>query len=159
MFWVNGSLAHFFWATWANCSFLVSEMSDFLTLLIWFDWNEQFTHIAHFLWATWANCSQSLISSERPERFTHSRSFVLSDLSESLTVAHLIWAKWVNERMSEFPALHWWPGVKVILTSIYFNEYSLMGLRVNDRPLIQRYFTVTLYPIDAYCSPSAQRHC
>ena len=64
-------------------SFLVSEMSDSLT---------------------------SLISSERPERFAHGRSFVLSDLSESLTVAHLIWAKWVNEQMSneqisEFPAL------------------------------------------------------
>ena len=26
------------------------------------------------------------------------RSFVLSDLSKSLTVAHLIWAKWANER-------------------------------------------------------------
>ena len=71
MFWVNGSLAHFFWATWANRSFLVSEMSDSLTLLIWFDWNEQ---------------------------FAHGRSFVLSVLSESLTVAHLIWAKWANEQ-------------------------------------------------------------
>ena len=28
-------------------SFLVSEMSDLLTSLIWFEQNEQFTHIAH----------------------------------------------------------------------------------------------------------------
>ena len=60
---------------------------------------------AHFLWATWANRSWSLICLERPERFGHGRSFVLSDLSQSLAVAHLIWAKWANERMSEFPAL------------------------------------------------------
>ena len=58
--------------------------------------NERFTH--------------SLIFGERNEWFAHGRSFVLSNLSESLTVAHLIWAKWANEwmndeRMSEFPAL------------------------------------------------------
>ena len=71
--------------------------------------------VAHLSWATWAIHSQSLISSERPEQFAHGCSFVLSDLSESLTVPHLIWAKWANERMSdegmsdelmsEFPAL------------------------------------------------------
>ena len=79
------------------CSFPQSDLSESLM-------------VAHFSWATWAIHSQSLISSQRPERFTHRRSFVLSDLSESLTVAHLIWAKWVNERMSnermsEFPAV------------------------------------------------------
>ena len=36
--------------------------------------NERFTH--------------ALIFGERPERFTHNRSFPLSDLSESLMVAH-----------------------------------------------------------------------
>ena len=40
----------------------------------------------------------ALICPERPARFAHSRSFVLSDLSELLTVAQLIWAKWANER-------------------------------------------------------------
>ena len=39
-------------------------------------------------------------------RVAHCRSFVLSDLSELLTVAHLIWVKWANERMSKFPALY-----------------------------------------------------
>ena len=45
--------------------------------------NERFTH--------------SLSFGERPERFAHSRSFVLSNLSKSLSVGHLIWAKWANE--------------------------------------------------------------
>ena len=36
---------------------------------------------------------------ERPERIAHSRSFVLIDLSESLTVAHLIWGVWAKERI------------------------------------------------------------
>ena len=72
------------------------------------DW--EFAHrfserIAHFLLKKWANeqfakkneqFAHSLIFGERPERFTHGRSFDLSDLSESLTVAHLIWA---NERI------------------------------------------------------------
>ena len=45
--------------------------------------------------------SNLLIYHERPERIAHSRSFVLSNLSESLTVAHLIWAKerWANEQI------------------------------------------------------------
>ena len=71
------------------CSFLVSDLSDSLT-------------VAHFWWATWANCSH--------------RSFLVSDLSDLLTVNHLSWAIWANcsqslnkmshfERMSEFPPL------------------------------------------------------
>ena len=55
--------------------------------------------VAHLSWATWAICSQSLICLERPERFPHSPSFVLNDLSELLTVDHLIWAKWANKQI------------------------------------------------------------
>ena len=44
------------------------------------------------------NLSESLICHERPKRIAHGCSFVLSDLSDSLTVTHLIWAKWSNER-------------------------------------------------------------
>ena len=73
---------------WANHSFALSDLSDMSESL----------RVPHLSWATWAICSRSLISSERPERFAHGRSFVLSDLSESLTVAHLIWVKWANER-------------------------------------------------------------
>ena len=40
------------------CSFLVSNLSDSLT-------------IAHFFWAMWANRSWSLIYGERPKHFTH----------------------------------------------------------------------------------------
>ena len=55
--------------------------------------------------------SQSLFWYEWPERFADNHSFVLSNLSESLTVAHLIWAKakMSDERMSKFPAL-WFAG-------------------------------------------------
>ena len=88
--------------------------------------------VAHFWWATWAICShcsflvsnlsKSLICHEQPEQFAHRRSFVLRDLSKSLTVTHVIWAneqmsdeqmsdeqmsdeQMSDERMSEFPAL------------------------------------------------------
>ena len=63
--------------------------------------------IARFFAKKWANerfaqkTAHSLIFGERPEQFAHSRSFVLSDLTELLTVAHLIWAIWAiwaNER-------------------------------------------------------------
>ena len=131
------SFALFLWATWAirswslisseRCeqiahgrSFFVSDLSDSLT---WLRGNER-------SWANhsgrspkkrkWANRSVMLIclerperfahgfiSSERPERFAHGSSFVLSDLSKSLTVAHLIWAneQMSDEQMSEFPVL------------------------------------------------------
>ena len=56
-----GSFAQFWWATWGIRSF------------------------AQFWWATWANRSWWLIFGERPEWFTHGRSFVVSDLSDSLT--------------------------------------------------------------------------
>ena len=62
--WVIHSFAHFWWVTWAihswslisserteqithGCSFLVSNLSDTLTSLIWFERNERFTHNAH----------------------------------------------------------------------------------------------------------------
>ena len=38
-----------------------------------------------FFWATWAIHSRSLIFSEQPERIFHGRSFLVSDLSNSLT--------------------------------------------------------------------------
>ena len=138
-------VAHFWWATWAicsHCSFLVSDLSNSLTSLlkkevmckslvfylnvqktyqkIWFyNFSQIFwanRSFAHLSWETWANRSQSLIFQKQPEQFAHSRSFDMSDLSDSLTVAHLSWVIWANrsqsliwfersERMSEFPAL------------------------------------------------------
>ena len=128
VFWANCS---FFakkmneWATWGNrsCSLIFSERP------------ERFAHIAHFWWATrairshcspkmreWANCSilkptlfeQLLICSfiiclEGPERFAHSRSFVMSDLSVSLTVAHLILSEMSKWGMSGWANSElWW---------------------------------------------------
>ena len=135
----NEQFAHFWWVTWAICSWLLifgerpeqfahithdkrgnEEIALFYvqykkrtknTISVkFFDW------IAHLSWATWANCSRSLICHEWPEQFTHSCSFNISDLSDSLTVAYLFWAIWANhsqmliwfeqsERMSKFPAL------------------------------------------------------
>ena len=62
--------------------------------------------------------SDSLICPERPERIAHIRSFVMSDLSDLLTVAHLSWATWANsshslicpegfERMSKWAMNEW----------------------------------------------------
>ena len=104
MIWANRSLAHFFWATWANPSWS----------LICLEQPERFAHgrsfplsnlndslmVAHLPWALWANRSQSLIWFEQNERMS-------------------------NEQMSEFPALSWihlsWiPEVKE------YNVYSLI---------------------------------
>ena len=47
------------------CSFIMSNLTKLLM-------------VAHLSWATWAICSWLLICLERPERFAHSHSFVLS---------------------------------------------------------------------------------
>ena len=77
----------------ANCLFFVS------------DW--PICSFAHLSWGTWAN----RICHEWPEQFAHSRSFVLRDLSESLTVAYLIWgrdlSKWANEWWENEPLSEW----------------------------------------------------
>ena len=44
----------------------------------------------------------SLIYSEQPEQIAHGRSFVLSDLRDSLTVAHFLWATWVIAHYRSF---------------------------------------------------------
>ena len=49
-----------------------------------------------------SNSLTSLIFSERPERIAHDRSFPLSDMSDSLTVANLSWAIWANCSQSSF---------------------------------------------------------
>ena len=63
--------------------------------------------IRSFLVSEMGNSLTSLISSERPDWFAHGCSFILSDLSEMLTVAHLIWAKWATERMSDWANEQW----------------------------------------------------
>ena len=83
--WANHSFAPFWWATSAirsqslifserpewiahGPSFLVSNLSDSLTSLIWFEQNERFTHIAHQKRENereWAKISDSLIFSKK----------------------------------------------------------------------------------------------
>ena len=99
--WANHSFALFWWATWVIRSWLLisSEQPEQIAhgrSFILSDLSESLSHsfdlsdlskslmVAYFLWATWAIRSLSLISSELPDRFAHGRSFVLSDLSESL---------------------------------------------------------------------------
>ena len=98
---------------WANCSFFyLSE---------WAIRTQKTERFAVLSWATWANRSLSLFCHEQPERFTHGCSFVMSDLSNLLTVAHFSWTIWAihsqslicpqwseqmsNEQMSEIPTL------------------------------------------------------
>ena len=96
------SFTHFWWATWANCSWL----------LIFGEQPERFAHIAHFWWVTlaihshhsikkreWAHGS-FIVSIRANERFAKKTSdslicsFIMSDLSKSLKVTLLSWATW-----------------------------------------------------------------
>ena len=98
-------IAHFWWSTWAirslkkrewtNGSFKKKRQKNVPKIWFYFlseslvfceqnsEWairskKERFTH--------------SLIYHERPEQIAHGCSFIISDLSNSLTVAHLSWA-------------------------------------------------------------------
>ena len=87
-------VTHFWWVTWAirsHRSFLVSVLSDSLTLLTKI-LAKKFDLIAY-----------SLICHERPEQFANGHSFDMSDLSDLLTVAHfshLSWVIWGNRSQS-----------------------------------------------------------
>ena len=71
--------------------------------------NEQFDH---FRWATWAIRSWSLIFGEQPERIAHGCSFLVSDLTDSLTslifgeppewFTHIAHQKRGNEQITNF---------------------------------------------------------
>ena len=91
------------WAIRSHRSFLVSDLSDLLTSLIkkreWANrsfFKKQKPYIKHTknILKFFEQITHLLIYHERPERITHSRSFVMSNLSDSLTVALLIWATW-----------------------------------------------------------------
>ena len=80
--------------------------------------------------------SNLLICPERPERIAHICSFVMSDLSDSLTVAHLSWGTWANrshfficperfEQMSEWAMSKWansqsWSLFDLLIRNINF---------------------------------------
>ena len=113
------SFAHFWWATWANHSlrsFLVSNLSDLLASLIKKEWMSKLLVFCEWK-SKWVICSKkraicSFIMSDLSEsltvahlswatwRFSLSCSFNMSDLRDSLTVAHLSWAIWANRSQS-----------------------------------------------------------
>ena len=106
----NGS---FSWAT-EQISDLQKKPSNLLLIFFWLK--------LYFL-------VQSLICHER---FAHSRSFVLSDLSKSLTVANLIWVIWANDRMidewmSKFPTLELIRYKK----NYHINDHSVLLIVIN----------------------------
>ena len=59
-------------------------------LLYYHERPEQIAHGCSFVMSDLSDSLTVALCLERPERFAHSCSFVLSDLSESLTVAHLV---------------------------------------------------------------------
>ena len=65
----------------ANRSFFAKKVSKWAIC----SKSEWFAHLLIFWLETWAICSRSLIPSERPEQIACGRSFVLSNLSDSLT--------------------------------------------------------------------------
>ena len=66
-------------------------MSDFFFFIVYKTYQNK---ILDFLAKNFLQIAHSLIFSERPEQIAHGHSFVLSDLSDSLTVAHFLWATW-----------------------------------------------------------------
>ena len=66
--------------------------NDYFLLYLW--------AICSFALLCWANPSHSLICHEPSERFAHSCSLVMSDLSKSLTFAHMPWAIWAIRSQS-----------------------------------------------------------
>ena len=74
----------------------------FKSLFVFCEWkrdtlvkNRKVAPITLLSWAAWANCSQSLLCNEWQEWIAHARSFVQSDLSDSLMV--VLWHKMVGK--------------------------------------------------------------
>ena len=95
-------IAHFLWVTWAICLHRSLKKIEWANHLFSnkkrtkkYDFSYIFLlQIAGFLWAK-ERMSNSLI-----------RSFIMSNLSELLTVAHLSWGTWAIRSRSIF----WWGG-------------------------------------------------
>ena len=99
---------------------LLRKKEQFTHLLIFHERPEQIAHSSSFVMSDLSNW----LTIARPERFAHSCSFVLSDLSESLTVAHMIWAIWANDRMSN----KWMSKFPTLRIGEDFEEKSFLSL-------------------------------
>ena len=119
-------------------AFIMSDLSKLLTV----------AHLSWATWATWVIRSRSLFWHERPERFAHSCSFVLS---ESLTAAHLIWVIWANEQSANerIPS----PGSK--------SEYSAILSWIKPLSHVQYYCMYcisTVYIVQVYLNAILHIH-
>ena len=77
---------------WVNCWFFCEKIGK------WVIRSKKLAicSFAHFWWATWANISRLLIFGEWPKQICHGCSLLVSNLSDSLTVALLSWATWAT---------------------------------------------------------------
>ena len=116
------------------CVSVVIDYSDTLFRSRWLCWHVSTSGLGIRSSIFWANrsffaknewmsnslkkTSDSFICHEQPEWFAHGRSFNMSDLSDSLTVAHLSWEIWSNwsqsliwfeqsEQMSKWAMSEW----------------------------------------------------
>ena len=126
--WVIHSFTHFGWATWAirsHFSFLVSEMSKSLVFVKLTKTVPKNMILVNFFWAN----RLFFVSEWVNERFAHSCSFVLRDLSKSLTVAHLIWAmsKWAMSKWAMSDWANSQPWLKVSVLCIWIQLYMQPG--------------------------------
>ena len=132
-------VAHFWWVTWAISSLCLEGMSkSYVFLNLKKQKKRKNTILFKFFWVNHyiVFCEQKrkmsnslkitewfahlLFYAEQLEQIAHIRSFVMSGLSNLLTVAHLSWATWANrshlliclerferfEWMSKFPTLN-----------------------------------------------------
>ena len=111
-------ICSFWWAIRSHRSFLVSDLSDSLTSLFKKEGMREFSKNLqktlkdvkkYDLWAKEQmsdllqkneQFARSLFYHERPECIAHGCYFVMSDLSNLLTVACLSWANWANRSQS-----------------------------------------------------------
>ena len=86
------SFAHFLWVTWV----IRSDRS--LKKREWANRSGFFLNVQKNMILVKFVLNESLIYHERPEQIAHSCSFVMKNLSNSLTVALLTWETWVNSQ-------------------------------------------------------------
>ena len=104
---------HFWLATWAVrslfCFFQKNSIKTVKNVQKIQFYSNYFEQIAYFLWAKEKNdrfakktewFAHSLFCAEQPVQITHICSFVMSNLSDLLTVAPLSWATWANHSHS-----------------------------------------------------------
>ena len=92
-------VAHFWWATWANHLHRSLKKREWANRSGFFKRTKKYDK-NRILVKFSEQIAHSLICHERPEQIAQGCSFVMSDLSDSLTVPVLTWSTWVNRSQS-----------------------------------------------------------